>query len=344
LHYLQGKTQMQVARELSLTPLAVKGRLQRGRQELRRRLLLRGTGLVAVLAACTEAHAQSYSRSFVSLIERTRQAWLQSSVTTGGVFQRVVGARGMQANREIFQMTSRLSKFTGAMGAALIVAAFWMGGRTAGLEPNRIVAAELPLDRLHAEEDTRAAAPILVVAQVASDAADRDGAGVDVEEKSTRSAQPVTLLKYGDEQADGKKSLGGSGEMIRFELPKETQKVIGIKIHGSRYGYPRPPKEAFDISLLSDDESQVLHTEKAPYSRFLRGEQKWVTIRFKQPVAVQKSFGVVLDFHAEQTKGVYVSYDTSTGGKHSRQGLPNVAGEEVTFGGDWMIQVMLDRG
>src|SRR5687767_11254808 len=45
------------------------------------------------------------------------------------------------------------------------------------------------------------------------------------------------VLKYGDGKADGKKSCGGSGEMIRFELPEGASEVRGIRIHGSRYGY-----------------------------------------------------------------------------------------------------------
>jgi hypothetical protein len=52
---------------------------------------------------------------------------------------------------------------------------------------------------------------------------------------------------------------------------------------------------------------------------------------------------VALDFRAQQTKGVYVSYDTSTGGKFSRVGLPGMPASETDFGGDWMIQVMLAK-
>jgi hypothetical protein len=53
-----------------------------------------------------------------------------------------------------------------------------------------------------------------------------------------------------------------------------------------------------------------------------------------------KSFWLVLDFRAAQTKGVYVSYDTTTGGKFSRIGLPGMASSGVDFGGDWMIQAI----
>ncbi len=56
----------------------------------------------------------------------------------------------------------------------------------------------------------------------------------------------ANVLKYGDGKADGKKSLGGSGEMIRFELPDGVTRVSGIKIHGARYGYPQPPQENFE--------------------------------------------------------------------------------------------------
>jgi hypothetical protein len=51
------------------------------------------------------------------------------------------------------------------------------------------------------------------------------------------------LLKYGDDQPDGRKSIGGTGEMIRFALPGETGKVRAVRVHGARYGYPQPPQE-----------------------------------------------------------------------------------------------------
>ncbi len=79
----------------------------------------------------------------------------------------------------------------------------------------------------------------------------------------------------------------------------------------------------------------------APYSLFHRGASKWVAVKFRKPVELPRTFWIVLNFHAESTKGVYVSYDTSTKGKHSRIGL---AGDEkpqpVDFGGDWMVQVV----
>jgi hypothetical protein len=156
-------------------------------------------------------------------------------------------------------------------------------------------------------------------------------------------AKPSSTLKYGHGQPDGKKSLGGSGEMIRFTLPAEGVKVSGIRIHGSRYGMPEAPKESFLIYFLSQDLSKVSRTEMAPYSLFERGEERWVEVKFRRPFEVPREFWVALDFRAHATKGVYVSYDTSTGGKFSRVGLPGIPAEETDFGGDWMIEVLLAK-
>jgi hypothetical protein len=117
--------------------------------------------------------------------------------------------------------------------------------------------------------------------------------------------------KHHDGSADGKKSLGGSGQMIRFTLPQDQQKLDGIKIHGSRYGVPQPPKESFLIYVLCLDGKEVLSTQMAPYSLFERGDEKWVAVQFSKSVEVPKEFWIALDFRAAQTKGVYVSFDTT---------------------------------
>ena len=79
----------------------------------------------------------------------------------------------------------------------------------------------------------------------------------------------------------------------------------------------------------------------ASYSLFGRGAEAWVTIPFPEPVEVPERFWVALDFRAHPRKGVYVSYDASTGGKHSRVGLPGMPASETKFGGDWMIEAVL---
>ncbi len=162
-------------------------------------------------------------------------------------------------------------------------------------------------------------------------------------EKATTPKTP-TVLRYGDGKADGKKSMAGTGEMIRFEMPPGVDKIRGLRLHGARYGHPQPPAEDFEITLVSGDMDEILHTEMAPYRLFKRGSSKWVRVMFDKPVELPETFWVVLNFNAAQTKGVYVSYDTSTGGKHSKIGL---AGSEKTrptdFKGDWMIQMLLAK-
>lgn len=66
-------------------------------------------------------------------------------------------------------------------------------------------------------------------------------------------------------------------------------------------------------------------------------------MKFKKPVEVPNTFWIALDFRAHRTKGVYVSYDTSTGTQHSKTGIPGRQTKDVDFGGDWMIRVDLTR-
>jgi RNA polymerase sigma-70 factor (ECF subfamily) len=148
------------------------------------------------------------------------------------------------------------------------------------------------------------------------------------------------VLKYDDGQPDGKKSLGSSGEIIAFALPDAETKIGGVRIHGSRYGVPKAPDESFLIYFLTDDMSDVVAVRMAPYSLFDRGEEKWVDVKFEKPVEVPRTFHVAVDFRAHQTKGVYVSFDTSTKGEHSFVGLPGVKAKPVDFDGDWMIEAI----
>src|SRR5262249_60110441 len=120
---------------------------------------------------------------------------------------------------------------------------------------------------------------------------------------------PLVKLSYNDGTAESKKCLGGSGELISFTLPDTGAKVLGVRIHGSRYGMQQPPKEDFMIYSLNQDLSETVATRTAPYSRFKRGQQEWVEIKFPKPIEVPKEFWVALDFRAQQTKGVYVSVD-----------------------------------
>lgn len=151
------------------------------------------------------------------------------------------------------------------------------------------------------------------------------------------------VLKYHDGKADGRKSLGGSGQVIAFDAPDDGWAVRAVRIHGSRYGLPKAPDIDFYIFLTDAGCQNILHTETAAYEKLDRGEAAWVEIKLKKPIAVPKAFRAILDFKAQQTMGVYVSYDTSTGGAHSNVGLPGKTPAPVEFGGDWMVEAVIEK-
>ena len=78
----------------------------------------------------------------------------------------------------------------------------------------------------------------------------------------------------------------------------------------------------------------------APYSLFERSPERWVEVAFEHPVELPRTFWVALDFRPHQTKGVYVSYDNSTNGRHSLVGLPGLPTARSRRG-DWMIEAVL---
>jgi hypothetical protein len=222
-----------------------------------------------------------------------------------------------------------------------------MFARKDGQKVRRVLSGDSTLFRGKLTSLCVAAAIGLVTARVAvAEPSEATAAKPDSDAKAAAAPEKnhaPALLSYGDGKPDGKKSYGGSGQMIRFELPEGVTKIKGVRIHGSRYGTAQAPNEDFEITFLSEKRDEVLHTESAPYKLFKRGKENWVRIPFKEDVELPRKFWIAFDFNAEQTKGVYVSYDTSTKGEHSRVGK---AGDEkdpqpTDFGGDWMVQVML---
>ena len=147
-------------------------------------------------------------------------------------------------------------------------------------------------------------------------------------------------LAYGDGKPDGKKSLGGSGHLIRFSLPTAGRQAAGLRIHGSRYGQPEPPQESFLVYFLDEAQAEVIATRLVPYGRFDRGAERWVDVAFPTPIDLPPQFWVALDFRPGQFKGVFVSFDAGTGGQHSQAGLPGTRSRRMDDG-DWMIEVNL---
>ncbi len=313
LCYLEGMTYEMAAGHLGVTEATVRGRLARARERLRHRLSRRGLAIPAGLAvawgapeaAVAAAVPARLADSAVNIARSLMAGKATPAVAPGSVAALAEGVmKAMFLDRMRWAAVALIAIGIPATGAIVLAQRDPKPPRRTAEEPPRRPAAD--------------PAPGL-----------------------PPPAAPAKLA-YGDGKPDGKKSLGGSGEMIEFALPADGRKVAGLRVHGSRYGQASPPDESFLIYFLDQDQSEVVATRMAPYSLFERGPERWVEMTFPVPVEVPGRFWVALDFRPHQSKGVYVSFDASTGGKHSRSGLPGIKPREVDFG-DWMVEVVLAK-
>ncbi len=147
-------------------------------------------------------------------------------------------------------------------------------------------------------------------------------------------------LAHDDGNAAGKASLAGGGHAVRFEAPGDNWYVTQVRIHGSRYGMPAPPKEDFSVWICDQDFKSILKLSY-PYAKFQRGgDGRWVTLGVK-PTRVPKDFIVCVGFNPTGTKGVYVSRDAQGSG-NSLTGLPGQPGRPFRQG-DWMIRATVSQ-
>ena len=164
-------------------------------------------------------------------------------------------------------------------------------------------------------------------------------------EFAARTAKPGELmgdeveLKRDDGKPAGRRSIAGSGHAVRFQAKGTAWYLTSVRVYGSRYGYPRPPREDFHVWLCDADFKQIADYPM-PYARFARGPDRWVTLKVT-PTEVPQTFIVCVGFNPTATKGVYVSHDAEGGGD-SLMGLPG-GGKRAFRGGDWMIRVTLDQ-
>ena len=143
-------------------------------------------------------------------------------------------------------------------------------------------------------------------------------------------------LKNDDGKPAGKKSFP-RGIASAFEAPDDEEYFLqSVRVHGARYGYPRPPDEDFHVSIC-DKDFKLIATFSFPYSKFKRAAPHWVSLPVK-PTEVPKKFVICLDFNAKRTKGVYVSHDAEG---QSLVGLPDKPAGAFTAG-DWMVRPRLD--
>lgn len=154
---------------------------------------------------------------------------------------------------------------------------------------------------------------------------------------------PNKVLAYHDGRSKGKRSIGGSGQMIQFTMPDGYTRLVSISVLCARYGSAQTPDADATLTILDEGHTTTLYSLTVPGRAFVRGAERWVTMKLPNPPQITGKFWVCIDFHAEQTSGVYVCYDTNTGGRYSMVGSPTVEPKPVDFKGDWMIQVMVGR-
>jgi hypothetical protein len=150
---------------------------------------------------------------------------------------------------------------------------------------------------------------------------------------------PPRELALDDGMATGKKSLAGGSHGVKFGVPDNSWYITSISIYGSRYGAPQPPKEDFEIHLC-DEQNNKITSYKFPYSKFGRGDAKWVKFSVR-PTNVPPQFIVNAAFNPTGTKGVYVSFDGEASGA-SVTGLPGRPAGEFDEG-DWLIRVEVNQ-
>lgn len=151
------------------------------------------------------------------------------------------------------------------------------------------------------------------------------------------SAAEAREVSHDDGKMADKRSIAGGGHGVTFEAPDDSWQVTAVRLHGSRYGYPQPPREDFHV-YVCDADAKVLADHRIPYATFRRGEPDWVTMKIP-PTNVPQKFIICVGFDPTQTKGVFVSYDAQGTG-NSLVGLP----EQVRpfADGDWLIRATLE--
>ena len=324
---LEGLTQQQAAGQLGWPMGTLQSRLARGRERLRRGLIRKGLAPSVGLSPRVLDTARARGSVSPELVTDTVNNALKLSVAKGVSTAGVGASLAALTEGTLKSMTlHNLRRFALGLAAVTITAAGVGVWASHGARVSHEVSEE-PRSRV---EPSASRADIEVLAAEA---------GSEVAGPADNSGS----LKYGDGRADGKQSIGGSGELVRFSAASEPVRIAAVRFHGSRYGRPQPPDESFLIYFLSDDLKHIVHTEMAPYSLLDRGAEEWIDVRFDHPVVLPKTFWIALDFRATQSKGVYLSYDTSTGGAHSRIGLPGAPMSKVKFGGDWMIEAILGK-
>ncbi len=161
-----------------------------------------------------------------------------------------------------------------------------------------------------------------------------------VEESEKPAASKPGELSQDNGTMAGKLSINGGGHAVKFKVDGDSWKVTSVSLHGSRYGEVRPPKEDFKV-WICDAQFKPIATFHFPYSSYTRSDPVWKTFRIR-PTRVPKDFIVCFGFNPEQTKGVYVSYD-SKASETSMIGVPGEGEPKPFTKGNWMIRCKIGK-
>lgn len=307
---LEGLTHEQAAHQLRGSVRTVQRRLEQGRLRLRRRLGPQATPLATGLPTAWIASAPvSAARVEAMARSASRFAMGLGSTQVGTVPASVVSlAEGVL--KTMMLNTLKLTAIA-CFSAGLVAGGLATQVRSASSDPPRPV-----------ENPSR---PRVVAAQTPAPA-----------------NAIARELAHDDGKPAGKKSMAGSAHAVRFEAPGDDWSLTSIRLHGARYGYPKPPTEDFHVYLCDENFEQIADFP-FPYSRFKRGPEDWVKLDLK-PTKVPAKFIICVGFDPEATKGVYVSHDgqkEAEGQPTSFSGLP---GDKLRpfKQGHWLIRARLE--
>ena len=150
--------------------------------------------------------------------------------------------------------------------------------------------------------------------------------------------RPVEL-KHDDGAAANKASLAGGGHAARFEAPGEDCYLLGVSLHGTRYGGQPPKDEKFHV-WLCDEKFRPVADFALPYAALESGSPKWVRLPIP-PTLVPAKFIVCVGFNPTASRGFFLDHDAAGSGQ-SLCGLPGKDGTPFDKG-DWMIRATVDQ-
>jgi RNA polymerase sigma-70 factor (ECF subfamily) len=318
LCYLEGMTHEQAAQHLRCPVRTVETRLLRGRARLRERLIRRGVVPSAVLAGAARSAPAALPPAWTAATVRAGLAFHASRAAAVGM----ASAHTITVAEGVLRIMSLKNLGVVVLAVAVLGGLAVVGGVWASQRGNEF----------------GPSVPDPVSPATAPPAASQPDSPVVLQDRKEAKDEGSRELSYDDGKMVGKKSIAGGGHAVRFEAPGEGWTLTAVRVHGARYGTRRAPREDFAV-FLCDEKFHKIEEFLFPYSKFERGDSKWVTLEVK-PTKLPKTFILGVDFDPTQTKGVYISHDREGSGR-SFVGLPDEESRPFPQG-DWLIRARIE--